>query len=161
MVICSFLIPFVVLLQLAVFRMFFFRPLKLRYNMYASFGPLWSNCWFSFFFCILLFKQIHLFVKTCKFTVFRQSRWDRAFLYWYLQCLVTRPTEQYLDSFFLFFCVLYLFFILIFICLFWFGAVWMRLPLDLCAQVYHPNPSEKVGPLGRAWTIGTAEVYPC
>ena len=129
-------------------RQFVFRPLKLNYNMYPSLGPLFVP---------------FVYEKSGKFTEKRQSRWERQFLYWYLLCFVTLPTEQYLDSQDL--CLLLIYVISLFSC-----SVYESVASRLCASVLnlnliatppHPTLSEKLGPLGYIHIFVYQHTYVC
>ena len=99
-VICTFLSIVICLANLMFDARSFFRPFKLKYKMYFSLVPLSLNCWFSLFcFCVSCFSIfIFKWNTSAKFIGKRQSKWERAFLYWYLQYFVTLWTEPQLDS---------------------------------------------------------------
>ena len=67
---------------------FFFRPFKLKYKMYSSLMPLSILELFIFpvfFFALYVLTCSCLYEKITRFIGKRQSKWERAVLYWYLQ----------------------------------------------------------------------------
>jgi hypothetical protein len=77
---------------------FFDRLHKLRYNKYSSLASILDMFIFPVFFAFFVSTYSFLFEKKRKIIGKRQSKWERAFLYWYLQYFVTLWTEPQLDS---------------------------------------------------------------